>query len=364
MNAKKGANEKTHTEAEISMQGSMGKREFVNGELGKTESGSPYRQANCSLVVQLQGPRVQPGKVLLADLHNITNALNTSLERFVMSRVEGVRSLRPGERGKPAREYLRLYLSDVRRGSTLMEFQLAEDQCLLEAKKPGTDLLVEFVEGLGSIQDSRKEVPDGFDRGVLSGINLMKPAFSRGIDEIKFTVRGATKSVKSSFSSATSMRIDSLLLRPARNRRTLSGIILGADFSSPEVRFELYTKEGDAIPCISSEDDLSVVLDGLMQYARITGDAEEDPETGKISRLRADNIEFISGTEPFKLPYGSIKEFWTGVDLEALIERQGIMPFDPEQAPDWQVPSDDEIERYFKAIRRDDQKARKGRVEN
>ena len=328
----------------------------------RLDHANPYKQPPGSLAVQIQGPRVQPGRILLADLHTITDALNTSLERFVMRRIEGVRSLRPGERGRPAREYLQLYLSDVRRGSAVMEFQLAEEQCLLEAKKTGTDLLIEFIDGINSIQDGKKPIPEGFDRGVLQGINMMKAVFNRGIDEIKFIARGATESVKSSYNPSTGRRIDTLLLRPAKNQRSLSGIILEADFSSPELRFELFTKDGEAIPCIAPEEDLSAVLGGVMQYVRITGDAEEDPETGRISKLRADNIEFVSGTELVKLPYGSIKEFWAGIDLEALVERQGIMPFNPEETPDWEVPTDDEIERYFKAIKREEHKAK--RIEN
>ena len=318
------------------------------------QSESPYKGEPRVLEIRLTGPGFKgkrEGKVALEDLAIVSNALFTTLERFILRKVKGLYSLRRGVRAKPVKERLQLYLFDVKPGSVILEFSPIEEQSDLEAEKPGSDDLSEFVSGIVKLQDPNGIPPGSFDRGVLQGINMLKPLFNRGVDEVRFGLKGYAEPVKAIFDSPTSKRVDTLLLRPAKNQRSVSGVIMEADFHAPEVRFEVFTQDGKSIPGIASEEDFGNVLSCVMQHVRITGEAEED-EFGNVKRIRADNIELTGGGGELELPYGSIKEFWSGVNLEDLIDRQGVTPFDPKLEPEWVTPSEEEIERYLSAIRK------------
>ena len=161
---------------------------------------------------------------------------------------------------------------------------------------------------------------------------------------------GQTKT-RAVFDADARRRIEALIARPASNLRTIAGIILQVDFHAPEVTFTLYTEGGEAVPCAGTEEDLSAVLNGILQAVRVSGDAREDPETGKILSLRADSIERIEGSQIYRFPLTAVREFWTGVEVDTLQARQGVVPFDPEEIPAWDAPSAEEMERYLQVLK-------------
>lgn len=303
-----------------------------------------------SLRVKLVGPKVRPGKVRVSDLRLIADAIETSLMRFAERKVAGSPSLRKGPRTNASKALVNLYVTGIERGSTSVVFEPGQVQSDLEGERIGFDLFEEWVVGTQSLQDPSRAPPESFDRGVLSGLHLLHPVLERGVDKLELEWNGVRRTARAVFDSGTAKRTEVLLQRPAQNRRTISGIVLQADFHAPDVTFTVYTSEGVSTRCTASEDDLGTVLSSMMHVVRVSGEAMVDPTTNAVLSLRADSVE-LEGDETFPgFPYAEVRDFYASPDLATLVARQGVPEFQSALAVEWEPPSDDEWERYERAI--------------
>jgi len=300
--------------------------------------------------VRLVGPKVRQGKVSVDDLILVAEALQRSIERFVERKELGTPSLRKGPRTLSQKSKVNLYLTDIKSGSTSLEFEPGPGQLDLAGQRVGSGLFLEWVQGAHSLQDPNQSAPESFDRGVLSGIHELHPLFKRGVDRIEIEWQSGRKSARAVLDAGTATRTESLLMRPTPNRRTITGVMLEADFHSPEVVFTVYTTEGQSVRCTAGEDEFGAILSGLLHMVRVTGDAEVDSNTGAVVSFRADSLELEGESDLPDFPFWSVNEFWSSPDLTSLESRQGIPIYDPLETPEWQPPSDDEWERYQRVL--------------
>lgn len=310
-----------------------------------------WRGIQPALTVRLSGPGIPPGRISTDDLIPLLRALVDSLERLASREIEGRPSLRPGPRTRVAKSRVALYLRSVGEGSAVLGFEAGSAQRGIEGVRLGWETVAEWVSGLDQVGRGEAR-PESFDRGVLSAFGPLRPMLDRGIDEIDFSFESGTTLRKAKFDRGVSRQIEEHLKLPARNRRTFEGIILEADFHAPDIEFTLYTTGGEALRCSAPEEDMSAVLGSLLRFVRVSGDALEDTETKRVKRLRADAIEIVD-LEVEGIPIGSVKEFWTGVELSDLLERQGVAPFDPDEPITWEPPTRDELDRLLRAIARE-----------
>jgi hypothetical protein len=335
-----------------------GKKDYYSGRPSSSERGEHLATDNGTvtftdekpdLYIRLCGPKKPTGIIEVEDLKILMDAIYTSLERLSLKELEGKRSLTPGRRSASIKSHIRLFLTSVSSGSVKLGMKLWQDQQSLRGEPVGATIVKSWLTGVGHIQ-TQGVPPANFDRGVLSGLNLMKPLFKRGYDEIHFKWQdaGGGETVKVTYDYATDKQIEAFLIKVADNRRTLSGIILEADYHMPEITFTLYVN-GEAIKCVADEELMSHVLDGTLHNVRVSGDAETDSETKRIKRLRVDNID-VMGFAEISIPPGLIAEFWGGVELGQLIERQNVTPYDENDDLKWEPPTDEEAERYFDVI--------------
>ncbi len=303
-----------------------------------------------ALRVRLVGPKVRPGKIRVEDLRLLADAIETSLLRFAERKVEGLPSLRRGPRTKSSRSLVNLYVTGIERGSTTLVFEPGPGQTDLTGERLGIEIFEEWVDGARSLQDPNRLPPDTFDRGVLSSLHLLHPILTKDVDRLEIEWNGNHRTSKAVFDSGTAKRTETLLQRPTQNRRSVTGIILQADFHAPDVAFTVYSTEGESTRCTASEDDLGTVLSALMHVVRVSGEALVDPTTNAVLSLRADTVEPEGEGEFPGIPYSEVREFYAAPDFDALTSRQGIPIFDSSQPTEWEAPSDQEWENYERAI--------------
>ncbi len=302
------------------------------------------------LKVRLVGPKVRQGKVSIDDLRLIAEGLQTSLQRFAERRTGGTQSLRRGPRTKVSKALVSLFVTGIQRGSTVLEFEPALDQMDLTGQRVGLDLFPEWVQGARSLQDPTRVPPEAFDRGVVSGLHQIHPVLGRGVDRIEFEWDEPRHAVRAVFDAGAATRAETLLLRPAQNRQTVTGVILQADFHSPEVSFTVYATDGRSVRCSASEDDLGTILGGIMHMVRVSGEARVEPDTNAVLSLQADSVEIEGEGELSGFPVGAVSDFWSSPDLSALELRQNIAAYDPTAKPEWEPPTQEEWERYEQVI--------------
>lgn len=303
------------------------------------------------LRVRLVGPNVRQGKISVDDLTRIAGAIQRSLERFAERTIEGTPSLRKGPRTRNQKSLVNLFVTGIERGSTILNLEPGPGQMdLMTGKRVGMEVFSEWMEGARTLQDPTRPPPTSFDRGVLLGIHELHPILQRSVARLELEWGEGRHATKAVFDEGTAKRTESLLMRPTENRGSISGVILQADFHSPDVGFTVYTTEGRSVRCTAGEDDMGTILSGLMHMVRVTGEAVVDPATHAVESVRADSIDLEGEAELPGFSMGAIHEFWSNPDISALDAQQAVPAFDPAERPDWDRPTDDEWQRYEKAI--------------
>jgi hypothetical protein len=306
------------------------------------------------LTVKMTGPSVRSGAILVQDLEAALSGLRTSLERLAQRKIEGPTQPRRGPRIKEVKASVRLYLRDYEPGSAIVKLELRPEQHQLVTGLPGSEVISEWMEGTRALRDPARRLPESFDDAVLSGMQMLNPLLNKGIDEFEFIWESGGKSARTKYDAPASARLKTLLLKPAANRRTVSGFLLSADFLSPDVKFTVFTEDGRPVACTTSPDRLGVVLEGIMHYVRISGDATVQPGTDVIRSIRVDSLEVDRSVELFgeALPFEDIRDFWMGAELDDLVRRQQVAPIPAGEVPDWSPPSDEEWARYQSVMSR------------
>jgi hypothetical protein len=135
-------------------------------------------------------------------------------------------------------------------------------------------------------------------------------------------LRTSTQSLDVEFNPAVYHRVVERIQDPVQNRRTFEGRLLMADFKDSRPRCRVHPPVGPPGECIFDEGLEESIYDNLRSYVRVTGEAEEDPETGRIRRLRVADVEPVS-VEP-ELAAEAAEDFWNEKTLEQLSSEQGI----------------------------------------
>ncbi len=305
-----------------------------------------------TLKVRLVGPKVRPGKISVEDLKALAAAIEDSIQRLADRKLRDAPSLRRGPRTNAVKSLVNLYVTGIEGGSTVVEFEPGPGQEDIYGNRLGSGIFEEWIDGAHSLQDPTGTLPAAFDRGVLTGIHLLHPILTRGVDRIEIEWDDNHRKAKAVFDAGTATRTESLLMRPAQNRRSISGIVLQADLHAPDVTFTVYTVDGGPVKCTAGEEDMSTVLAGLMHMVRVSGEAAVDPSRGTITSLRADSIELGGPADLPGLPFVDVSDFWLSPDLAAIESRQGILPFSAQEAPGWEPPTQEEADRYEEILRK------------
>jgi hypothetical protein len=102
-----------------------------------------------------------------------------------------------------------------------------------------------------------------------------------------------------------------------------------ADFKEHCTRCRIHPAAGEPVLCLFDEAQRDEVLDDMLHYVRVVGEAKEDPFTGRIASIRIHDIERLEGKEGEAvnlLPQGTLPppSFWQSPSIDDLARAQGV----------------------------------------
>ena len=327
---------------------------------GIAEGSNDLTEATPLLRVRFDGEAVGPGRIPVAHLQNFLTALNQVFQRTARVLRDGGASVRRGQPSQSLRQEVELSLVMLTHGSDAAV--LGFDRSQTSPSLPGMDLGLEAIEravhGLTAVQaeDLDRELPPGYDAGVLAAWRDAGKLFNQGIDEIEFSLSGESAPVLASLTRTGVARLGKRLRGPEVTARTLEGRLLMGDFKESDLRCRVHPTLGDPVECRFDESRRNDVLRNLLGFVRVTGESTVDVETGKIRRFDMESVERLD--EPWGARPGApvAQSFWRPPDLEELAKSQSVCVMEDVEAlyRTWPGEDDDGFEQAVDELRRVD----------
>jgi hypothetical protein len=311
------------------------------------------------LKIRFDGREVGPGKIPVSHLLRFLSSLNKALQRTGRVLMGESESMRQGRPPRNIKEEVALDLVLLTHGSpaAVLGFERRADASL-----PGIDLGMDILDkailGLAAVQEAGDALPAGFDAGVLMAWRDAGTLFSRGIERIEFTLNHRNTPVVTPFTPSGFERIQERIKGPQVNIRTIEGRLLMADFKEHGTRCRVHPSVGEPVLCLFDEEQKDEVLENILQYVRIVGEAKEDSVTEKITSIRIHDIERLEDRENEAaelLPQGTpiSRDFWESPTLDELAQSQHVQPMADARAlfGTWPGEDDDGFEASIDELR-------------
>lgn len=273
------------------------------------------------LMVRLRGPGVREGRLLLADLAQLGRQLQMAVDR-VARVLAGEASLRPGRRPEELRSACALEVVASGEGSFELRLGLRHEQAGLPGLDLGEEALEKMVAGLDLLVGPGEPLPAGYDLGVLAAWRETLSLFNHGIEAIELHLRTARHERRAIYDAYVHRRVVERMREPVRNLRAVEGRLLMVDFRELGFRCRVHPSAGAPVDCVFDERLAESVYDNLRSLVRVTGEAEEDPETHRIRRLRLRDVEPVAVETRTGLL--DAEEFWREPTLDDLASEQGM----------------------------------------
>lgn len=312
------------------------------------------------LKIRFDGEAVGPGKIPVAHLLRFLTNMNKALQRTGRVLTGEADSVRRGPQPRSIKEEVALDLVLLTHGSpaAVLGFERQRSEMALPGMDLGLEILEKTLSGLDAVQESDDTFPPGYDAGVLMAWRDAGILFSQGITKIDFTLNHRATPLTTTFTPEGFTRIQERIKGPQTNIRTIEGRLLMADFKEHGTRCRVHPSVGDPVLCLFDEAQKDEVLDDILQYVRIVGEAKEDPLTGRIASIKIHDIERLEGRENEAadlLPQGTpiSRDFWESPTLGELAQAQNVRAIKDVQAllGGWPGEVDDGFEEEIRKIR-------------
>jgi len=288
---------------------------------------------NPLLSIRLEGQAIGPARIEVHHLMHLLGNFTNALLRTGQVLQGELASTRKGPKGKSIKKEIDLDLVLLTHGSpaTVLGFERHVQQSYLPGMDIGVEILEKALEGLRLVQQPDVALPAGFDSGVLMAWRDIGFLFEVGFDKITFTLNHRPQTQKSDYTPDGFKRIQERIQGPQLNVRTIEGRLLMADFKEHGTRCRVHPSVGEPVLCLFDEEQKDEVLENILYYVRIIGEAKEDPITGKISSIKIHDIQRLENKEKEQsdlLPQGAPlpTDFWQSLSIEQLAEAQGVRP--------------------------------------
>jgi len=312
------------------------------------------------LKIRFDGGAVGPGKIPVSHLLRFLSNLNKVLQRTGRVLMGDTESVRRGQPPRNIKEEVALDLVLLTHGSpaAVLGFERRRTEASLPGMDLGIDILDKAMLGLAAVQEADDALPAGYDAGVLMAWRDAGTLFSQGVERIELTLNHRATPIKTSFTPTGYSRIQERIKGPQTNIRTIEGRLLMADFKEHGTRCRVHPSVGEPVLCLFDEEQKDEVLEDILQYVRIVGEAKEDPLTAKISSIKIHDIERLEDREDEAaelLPQGTpvSRDFWESPTLDELAESQHVQPLADVRAifGTWPGEDDDGFEASIDELR-------------
>lgn len=285
------------------------------------------------LTIRFDGEAIGPGRIPVAHLLRFLSNLNKALQRTGRIMAGESDSMRRGPQPRSIKEEMALDLVLLTHGSAaaVLGFERQQTAQSLPGMDYGMEILEKAITGLSSAQEINDTLPEGVDAGVLMAWRDAGTLFGQGIEKIEFTLNHRKQPLSAAFTQQGFTRIQERIKGPQTNIRTIEGRLLMADFKEHGTRCRVHPSAGEPVLCLFDAEQKDEVLENILQYVRIVGEAKEDPASGKINSIKIHDIERLEGCEDEAadmLPQGTpiSLDFWESPTLAELAETQGVKP--------------------------------------
>ena len=285
------------------------------------------------LKIRFDGKAVGPGKIPVSHLLRFLSNLNKVFQRTGRVLIGDAESVCRGRQPRNVSEEVALELVLLTHGSpaAILGFERQQGQMALPGMDLGLEIIEKALSGLGQIQEPDEVMPEGCDAGVLLAWRDVGVLFQKGVNFIQFTLNQRETPQITPFTPKGFERIQERIKGPQTNIRTIEGRLLMADFKEHGTRCRVHPSVGEPVLCLFDEDQKDEVLEDILQYVRIVGEAKEDPVTGKITSIKIHDIDRLEDHENDStdlLPQGTpiLRHFWESPTLDELAHSQNVQP--------------------------------------
>ncbi len=309
------------------------------------------------LTVHLEGPAVTEGRIALRDLVHFGRQFQSALERTARV-LSGQVSVRRGQPPVNIRRACALDVIALQEGSFSVVLDLHRAQPALPGLDLGEQALERLIEGLEVVRGPEPELPIGYDLGVLVALRDLGRLFDHGIERLTFDLHTSRVQRRVVHDYALHRRIIERIEGPLEDQVVREGRLLMADLKETGLRCRIHPPAEPPILCSFDEAMAEEIVNALRHYVRIRGPAEIDPLTEKVLKIEIRDLEILDWDEEKTILAESrvVAEpglFWTGYDVAALAEEQGVQPvesLDDLWGDFW--PEDESIDKFIETVRR------------
>lgn len=285
------------------------------------------------IYIRVEGEAVGQSRISIDHLVHLLTHFNKAIfgtGRILSGETE---SIHRGQKPKKLIESLSLDLVGITHGSpsTVLHLERSAKQLGLPLIDFGNQVYKKALEGLDNLQTNPKELPEGFDRGVVLAWRDVGLLLEKGISNINFQMNSRKKPICVTISPDGFSNLQQFIPEPGLNLRSIEGRLLMADFKEHGTRCRVHPSVGDPVFCLFEEDLQDEIYENIRHYVKVTGEAVEDPITDKIKSIRIINIQRLEGKEDIDtdlLPKGTPipEDFWTSPSIEELARAQSVLP--------------------------------------
>lgn len=288
---------------------------------------------NPLLKIRCDGEVVRQGKIPVTHLLRLLTNMNKALQRTGRVLTSEAESVRRGPQPHSIKKEVALDLVLLTHGSpaVVLGFERQKSETALPGMDLGIEILEKSLSGLSAVQKADDRLPEGYDAGVLMAWRDAGVLFSQGITKINFTLNHRKSLLTTIFTPEGCTRIQERIKGPQTNIRTIEGRLLMADFKEHGTRCRVHPSVGEPVLCLFDEAQKDEVLEDILRYVRIVGEAKADPLTGRIASIKIHDIERLEYRENEAtdlLPQGTpiSRGFWTSPTLDELAQAQNVRP--------------------------------------
>ena len=311
------------------------------------------------LSIRLEGKAIGEGRIGASHLITLLTQLNKAFLRSSQVLHGTIDSMRRGPKEKNLKELLALDLVSLTHGSTavVLSFERSSESKNLKDMDAGLKTMESALIGLDEVQKPTAALPPGYDVGVLMAWRDLGTLFDLGVSKIQFTLRHREKPHVTSFAPPGYLAVQNRIQGPQINIRTIDGRLLMADFKEHGTRCRVHPAVGEPILCLFDKERKEEILENILHYVRIKGEASEDSITGKITSIKIHDIQRLEEQEKNSqfLPQGTpiTSDFWHSSSLEELAVSQGVQPMSDvnKVLGTWPGAEDDGFEEDIRALR-------------
>ena len=289
------------------------------------------------LKIRFDGAAVGPGRISVSHLLSFLDGFNKVLQRTARVLLGEANSVREGPAPREIREEVEFDLVQLTHGSpaTIIGLDRSKKEPSFPEMDFGFEILEKALAGLEVVGsgEANKALPPGYDRGVLMAWRGTGTVLGKGIDAIQFTLNNRTEPLRATLTLPHLAQIRERIRGPEINIRTIEGRLLMADFKEDGTRCRIHPSVGDPVLCHFGEDQKEEVLENILQYVRVIGEASEDPGSKKINSIQIHDIECLADflSEATQLPASSLlmeEAFWESRTIEELAILQDVQPME------------------------------------